>query len=111
MEKKTKQTNKQTNERRNLVLKKCCRRPSTVDMASAQSLLGLVNQLQTMESSFCDVLMEAALKLASLTDANVFVMVETAEGRRFAGTSFISSSRRGKNVPGLTYMPIFRALK
>ena len=36
-------------------------------MASAQSLLGLVNQLQTMESSFCDVLMEAALKLASLT--------------------------------------------
>ena len=36
-------------------------------MASAQSLLGLVNQLQTMEASFCDVLMEAALKLASLT--------------------------------------------
>lgn len=61
-------------------------------MASAQSLLGLVNQLQTMESSFCDVLMEAALKLASLTDANVFVMVETAEGRRFAGKRHLCDS-------------------
>jgi len=61
-------------------------------MASAQSLLGLVNQLQTMESSFCDVLMEAALKLASLTDANVFVMVETSEGRRFAGKRHLCDS-------------------
>ena len=44
-----------------------CSPPNFDKMASAQSLLGLVNQLQTMESSFCDVLMEAALKLASLT--------------------------------------------
>jgi len=54
-------------------------------MASAQSLIGLVNQLQTMESTFSTIMMEAIMKLASLTDSNVFVMVETAEGRRFCG--------------------------
>ena len=55
-----------------------------------------------MESSFCDVLMEAALKLASLTDANVFVMVETAEGRRFAG-----KFKRSLTVDRLLFANIF----
>ena len=38
----------------------------TVTMASAQSLMGLMSQLQSMENNFTCILMEAALKLASL---------------------------------------------
>jgi len=38
-----------------------------------------------MESSFSAILIEAAMKLASLTDANLFILVETKDGRRFAG--------------------------
>jgi hypothetical protein len=54
-------------------------------MTSSQSLLGLVNQLQNMEVSFATILMEAAMKLSALTDANIFVLIETQEGRKFSG--------------------------
>ena len=54
-------------------------------MASAQSLLGLVNQLQNMETCFTSILMEGAMKLSALSDAKIFILVETAEGRRFCG--------------------------
>jgi len=54
-------------------------------MASASSLLGLVSQLQSMESSFASILFEAAMKLSSLTDAKVFLMVDSPEGRSWAG--------------------------
>ena len=54
-------------------------------MASAQSLLGLVNQLQNMESCFTSILMEGAMKLSALCDAKIFILVETSEGRRFCG--------------------------
>ena len=36
-------------------------------MASSQSLLGLVNQLQSMEMTFTTILMESAMKLSALT--------------------------------------------
>ena len=52
----------------------------------ASNLIGLVNQLQHMESAFAAVLMEAAFKLSSLTETNVFILVETAEMRKFGGT-------------------------
>jgi len=54
-------------------------------MASASSLLGLVSQLQSMESSFASILFEAAMKLSSLTDAKVFLMVDSPDGRSWAG--------------------------
>merc|ERR1712212_203381 len=54
-------------------------------MASAQGLLGLMTQLHNLESNVASILMEASLKLCSLTDINIFFLVETAEGRRFAG--------------------------
>ena len=41
-------------------------------MASAQSLMGLMTQLQSMENNFTCILMEAALKLASLTGIQVY---------------------------------------
>ena len=65
-------------------------------MASAQSLLGLMTQLQNLESNVASILIEASLKLCSLTDINVFFLVETADGRRFAGTpQFCDGFRRG----------------
>ena len=53
----------------------------------AQKLLGVVNGLQMLEDNFLKVLMEAALKLASVTDVPVFILCETQDGRRFAGQS------------------------
>jgi len=54
-------------------------------MSSVDNILGLVSHLHSMESSFSAILIEAAMKLASLTDANLFILVETKDGRRFAG--------------------------
>jgi len=54
-------------------------------MAAAASLMGLVNQLQGMESQFSMVLMEAAMKIASFTDASIFLLIDTPEGRSWVG--------------------------
>ena len=51
--------------------------------ASAGSLLGFVSQLQNMEAAMSRVLMETAMKLASMTDVGVFVLVEHSAGTRF----------------------------
>jgi len=52
---------------------------------SSSSLSGLVNQLHSMENSFTQILMEATMRLSSLTDASVFLLLETPEGRRYCG--------------------------
>jgi len=56
-----------------------------MEMASAHNLLGVVSQLQSMENTLTAILIETALKLSSLTDAKVFVLVDSSEGRRVAG--------------------------
>ena len=61
-------------------------------MASANSLLGLVNQLQSMEHHFTSILLETILKLTSLTDAKVFVLVESQDCRRIAGSEHLCRS-------------------
>lgn len=61
-------------------------------MASANSLLGLVNQLQSMEHHFTSILLETILKLTSLTDAKVLVLVESQDCRRIAGASHLCRS-------------------
>ena len=53
-------------------------------MASA-NVLGLVNQLQNLEQCLTDLLMEMAVKIGSLTDSNIFLLVETQEGRKLCG--------------------------
>jgi len=58
-------------------------------MASAHSLLGLVNQLQSMEQHFTSILLETILKLTSLTDAKVLVLVESPDCRRIAGSEHL----------------------
>ena len=40
-------------------------------MATTQSLLGLVNQLNSMEATFSTIMMEAVMKLASLTGQTI----------------------------------------
>ena len=55
-------------------------------MASSLNLLDLVNHLHNLESSVGRILIEAAVKLSQLTDLNLFVIVESQDGRKFAGT-------------------------
>ena len=54
-------------------------------MTSVSSLFGLVNQLQSMEQSLTELLMEIVTKLGHLTETNVFLLVETQEGRKISG--------------------------
>lgn len=54
-------------------------------MNTSGALIGLVDHLQTMESMVTTILIEAAMKLATLTDAGVFLLVESRDGRRFSG--------------------------
>ena len=61
-------------------------------MANSGSILGFVNQLQNMELQMASILMEAAMKLASMTDANVFMLVEHSGGRYFSGKRHLCDS-------------------
>ena len=61
-------------------------------MANSGSILGFVNQLQNMELQMASILMETAMKLASMTDANVFMLVEHAGGRYFSGKRHLCDS-------------------
>jgi len=53
-------------------------------MASV-NVLGLVNQLQNFEQCLTDLLMEMAAKIGGLTDSNIFLVIETQEGRKISG--------------------------
>ena len=58
-------------------------------MANSGSILGFVNQLQNMELQMASILMETAMKLANMTDANVFMLVEHSGGRYFSGKRYL----------------------
>lgn len=61
-------------------------------MAGSGSILGFVSQLQNMELQMASILMETAMKLASMTDANVFMLVEHSGGRYFSGKRYLCDS-------------------
>ena len=67
-------------------------------MTSSSNLLNLVSQLQSMEMSFTSILMETAMKLSALTDANIFVLVETAEGRKISGKRHLCDAYLSGNL-------------
>jgi len=48
-------------------------------------LTAIIDQITRMENSLVNILLETAVKLSTLTDANIFVMVESASGRKWAG--------------------------
>ena len=47
----------------------------------------MLQHLKTMEKSITYILMEAAFKLSQLTESQMFIMIETQEGRTFTGSS------------------------
>jgi hypothetical protein len=61
-------------------------------MSSSLGLLDLANHLHNLESSFGKILIEAAVKLSQLTDINLFILMETPEGRKFSGKRHLCES-------------------
>lgn len=56
---------------------------------TTETLLGLLSHLQTVESKFAHVLMESTLKMMTLTDANVFILIEAEDKRYYGGKSHL----------------------
>ena len=73
-------------------------------MDTAQSLIGLLTQLQTIENKFSLILMEAGLKLMSLTDAKIFFLLESdGQSHYYGGKSELCEKvRTGRLFPGAT---------
>ena len=67
-------------------------------MSSSHNLLNLVTQLQSMEMSFTSILMEAAMKLSAITGANIFVLIETPEGRKISGKRHLCDAYMSGNL-------------
>jgi len=59
---------------------------------AASTFMGLMTQLQSMELQLTSVLMESMMKIATMIDANVFVMVESSGQRYFAGKKYLCDS-------------------
>ena len=53
---------------------------------SATNLLPLLDQLQTMENTLSNFILETVLKLHSLTDMKVFFIVDSNQQRRYCGS-------------------------
>jgi len=58
-------------------------------MSTATNLLSLLNQLQLMENSLTNFMLETILKIQTLTETKVFLLLENSGdgARRFCGTS------------------------
>jgi|ERR1712136_621417 len=52
---------------------------------ASTTLLGFVTQMAQIEATISSIVFELVLKLSSLTEANIFLLVESSDGRRFAG--------------------------
>merc|ERR1719370_2693905 len=60
-----------------------------MSMSQSQTLLGLLPQLKTMEDNIVSMIMELSTKLANLTDASVFVLVDVPNQRKFSGSQHL----------------------
>jgi len=69
---------------------------------AGQSIVDLVDHLRGMESNFTSILFETALKMASIADISVFLLVETAEGRKFGGKRHLCDSYVGAGLRSLS---------
>lgn len=61
-------------------------------MAAKHSLLDLVSHLQSMETAITTTIFENAIRLASLTEAGVFILIETEKGRQFYGKKHLADA-------------------
>jgi len=50
------------------------------------NILAIASHLQYLESSLSNILIEAAMKLTTLTDSSIFILIDGPNGRKFAGT-------------------------
>ena len=51
-----------------------------MNSSTSQSLMGLMSQWQHIETNLTNFMIEAVLKLATFTEAGVFILIETSEG-------------------------------
>ena len=55
-------------------------------MTSVKNVMAIASHLQFLESSLSNILIEAALKLTTLTDSSIFILIDGPNGRKYAGT-------------------------
>jgi len=65
---------------------------------SANNLLPLLNQLQLMESTLTNFMLETILKLQSLTDVKVFLLIETSQKRRYCGSKDMTDAFESRGL-------------
>ena len=63
-------------------------------MESSKTLTDVLDQLQSMELKFASVLLEAALKFATLADVNFFILFESSDGRYYGGKQYLCEGYR-----------------
>ena len=51
-----------------------------------EGISAVLRQLKVMEKSFANILMEAAVKLSHLSNSQMFILIETQDGRTFTGS-------------------------
>jgi len=54
--------------------------------------MGLLNQWQSINATLTNYMFEIVLKLSSFTEAGVFILIETSEGRQFAGKDHLCTA-------------------
>ena len=55
-------------------------------MDQQDGFFSVLRQIQAVEKSFTNILMEAAYKMSKLTQSQMFILIETPEGRTFTGS-------------------------
>ena len=55
-------------------------------MDQQEGFFSVLRQIKAIENSFMNILMEAAYKMSKLTQSQMFVLIESPEGRTFTGS-------------------------
>ena len=55
-------------------------------MDQQDGFFSVLRQIKAVEKSFTNILMEAAYKMSKLTQSQMFILIETPEGRTFTGS-------------------------
>ena len=61
-------------------------------MTSVKNVMAIASHLQFLESSLSNILIEAALKLTTLTDSSIFILIDGPNGRKYAGTESLTDT-------------------
>ena len=61
-------------------------------MTTFKNVMAIASHLQHLESSLSTILIEAALKLTSLTESSLFILIDGPNGRKYAGTDRLTDA-------------------